>query len=155
MVLESPDSVPLLRQPLLNQPIPLQRRRFVVTIPIDRIRIKVCRRLHHRFDRLSHTPRKGESVLRQRAAQLFQAPQHETDTGRAEHLRAQQRLVEDKERHNLPTFLARRRQGGIVAKPKIATKPDQPFHEGTSGEEEASRCAGGTGSANRIRRQAT
>jgi hypothetical protein len=52
-------------------------------------------------------------------------------------------------------FLIRRRKGGVIMEPEIATKPDQAFHEGTTGEEEASRCAGGTGSANRLRRQAT
>ena len=42
-----------------------------------------------------------------------------------------------------------------VTEPGIATKPDQPLHEVTSGKEEASRCVGGTASSNRVRRQAT
>jgi hypothetical protein len=117
---------------LLNGTIPCDGSWLIVAIPINGIGLPCSRELNDFFHRLATTPLKRDASVGQRRSDIFKATEHETHTGGAENMGLHQRLIEHKQRDDLITLAASRRQRRLIVEPQIPSEPDNPAHQSSS-----------------------
>jgi hypothetical protein len=84
MVLERMDHHPTGHESLLDFPISLDRRRLVITIPVDSIGLDVRDETDHLIDLIPPAPLQGKSSSGQSTRELIKTGNHERQTGRTE-----------------------------------------------------------------------
>jgi hypothetical protein len=84
MVFERVDRHTTGHERLLDFPISVDRRRLIVTIPIDRIGFDVRDETDHLLDLITQAPLQGKSSSGQSSGDLIETGEHERHAGRAE-----------------------------------------------------------------------